>query len=396
MPAELNRTALYDEPLAGGARLVDFGGWEMPLHYGSQIDEHHHVRRDAGMFDVSHMLAIDVEGVRAHDYLRTLLANDVAKLEATGAALYSCMLNDAGGVLDDLIVYLRAPGSYRVVVNAGTAAKDLVWMLERARAFGTGAKESTGAQVGAGAEAGTGAHARTGADVSTGVALRPRHDLAMLALQGPDARTRMWSTVVPLRAASEPLAPFRCAELDDVFIARTGYTGEDGFEVMVPTHAAVALWRDLLRGGFAACGLGARDTLRLEAGMALYGQDMDERVTPMEAGLGWTVALGGTRAFIGRAALEGRAPRFVTHGLVLRDKGVLRAHQRVRTGHGDGEIASGSFSPTLGMSIGLARLPCASRIGDEVQVQIRDKWLDARVVKYPFVRRGKSLLAPID
>ncbi|MCC7546992.1 MAG: glycine cleavage system aminomethyltransferase GcvT [Burkholderiales bacterium] len=362
MAIELQRTALHAEHLAAGARLIDFGGWEMPLHYGSQIDEHHHVRRTAGMFDVSHMLAIDIEGARARDFLRGLLANDVARLAQPGAALYSCMLNESGGVIDDLIVYLRAPERYRVVVNAGTADRDLAWMRERVRPFDADA------------------------------VLTPRRDLAILALQGPEARARFWSAVPSLRAAAEPLAPFRCAESGTAFIARTGYTGEDGYEVMVPAGEVVALWRALRGAGFAPCGLGARDTLRLEAGMALYGQDMDESVTPMEAGLAWTVALDDARDFLGRGALEQRSPRFHAHGLVLRDKGVLRAHQQVRTAHGEGEITSGSFAPTLGMSIALARLPRGTASGEGVQVCIRDRWLDARVVRYPFVRRGRSLL----
>jgi len=366
MAGEPKRTPLHAEHLAAGARMIDFGGWDMPLHYGSQIDEHHSVRRDAGMFDVSHMLAMDVEGAQAFDFLRELLANDVARLEGPGAGLYSCMLNEAGGVIDDLIVYQRAPERYRIVVNAGTADKDLDWIRARAR-------ESAAA-----------------------LELAPRRDLAMLALQGPNARERLWAAVPALRPASEPLAPFGCTDFEDSFIARTGYTGEDGFELLVSAAAVVALWRDLRAAGFAPCGLGARDTLRLEAGMALYGQDMDEGVTPMEAGLGWTVALGAGRGFVGRAALEARAPRFAMRGLVLRDKGVLRAHQKVRTAHGEGEITSGSFSPTLGVSVALARLPPASAAGDGVQVSIRDRWLDARVVNYPFVRRGKSLLAPLE
>jgi len=366
MNAALRRTALHPEHVAAGARLIDFGGWEMPLHYGSQIDEHHQVRRDAGMFDVSHMLAIDIEGGSAENFLRFLLANDVAKLAELGAALYSCMLDEDGGVLDDLIVYLRGPGRYRAVVNAGTADGDLAWMRAQARHFG--------------------------ADL----ALVPRRDLAMLALQGPNAAGRLWSARPPLKQVGEPLATFRCAESGDLFIARTGYTGEDGFELLLPTGEAPAMWREMQRAGFAPCGLGARDTLRLEAGMALYGQDMDASVTPLEAGLGWTVHRGEGRAFVGRVALERRTVRFDMHGLVLRDKGVLRAHQPVRTLHGEGIVTSGSFAPTLGVSIALARLPRASTAGDNVQVQIRDRWLDARVVRYPFVRRGKSLIAPIE
>jgi aminomethyltransferase len=358
----LKRTPLFGEHVAAGARLVDFGGWEMPLHYGSQIEEHHRVRRDAGVFDVSHMLAIDVSGAAARDFLRHLLANDVARLVRQGQALYSCMLREDGGVLDDLIVYFLGAAGFRLVVNAGTAQKDLDWILEqRARA-------------------------------APGVQVQARHDLAMLAVQGPHARERLWQVRSAVRGSTEGLPAFHAAGAGAMLVARTGYTGEDGFEVMLDAAAAPALWRDLLAAGVAACGLGARDTLRLEAGLNLYGQDMDESTTPLEAGLGWTVAASAGRDFVGAEALARRIPRFQLHGVVLRDKGVLRSHQRIRTAHGTGEITSGSFSPTLSRSIALARLPGACSPGEQVEVEIRDRQLAAQVVNYPFVRKGKSLL----
>jgi aminomethyltransferase len=358
----LQRTPLFDEHRRANARLTDFGGWEMPLHYGSQIEEHHRVRRDAGVFDVSHMLGIDVEGSAARAFLERLLANDVARLTAPGKALYSCLLAEDGGILDDLIVYWLGGERFRLVVNAGTAGKDSAW-IERQRD-------------------------RHAPDVR----LRERRDLAILAVQGPNARERVWQVRPQFRAASEALAPFEAREVGSSLVARTGYTGEDGFEIMLAAGDAPALWRELLGAGVAPCGLGARDTLRLEAGMNLYGQDMDESTTPHEVGLAWTVADTPGREFIGRAALTRRAPRFQQLGLVLSDRGVLRSHQRVRDVHGEGQITSGTFSPTLARSIALARLPRACRPGETLEVEIRDRWLAAQAVKYPFVRRGKSLL----
>ncbi len=362
------KTPLHARHLELGARLVDFGGWDMPLQYGSQLEEHHAVRRDAGMFDVSHMRAVDVEGARAHEFLRALLANDVARLVAPGKALYSCMLNDAGGVVDDLIVYFREPGRYRLVVNAGTADKDLAWIGARAAGFGLG--------------------------------LRPRTDLAMIAVQGPNARAKA-AGLLPAGDAARALAleAFFGVTLGmlggEVFVARTGYTGEDGFEIMLPAEHAVSLWNRLLDAGVRPCGLGARDTLRLEAGMNLYGNDMDETTTPLESGLAWTVVLDAGRDFLGRGALEAQraagVPRKLV-GLLLEDKGVLRSHQKVYPGTGGvGETTSGSYSPTLERSIALARVPASA--GSDVEVDIRGKRLRARVVRPPFVRHGRVLIA---
>jgi aminomethyltransferase len=359
----LKQTPLNSEHRRLGARLTDFGGWEMPLHYGSQIEEHHHVRRAAGMFDVSHMLAVDIEGGDARALLRGVLANDVARLQQPGKALYSCMLAQDGGVLDDLIAYYLGDGWYRVVVNAGTADSDLQWLLAQ--------------------------RDRLARDVK----VQPRRDLAIIAVQGPQARERVWQVRPDARATTEPLVYFQAVQAGELFVARTGYTGEDGFELMLPAGRAERLWADLHHAGVTPCGLGARDTLRLEAGMNLYGQDMDRSVTPMEAGLAWTVSMADERTFVGRQALERRTPRFQLLGLVLDGKGVLRSHQSVRCAHGNGEVTSGTFSPTLGRAIALARLPRAVRVGDAVEVQIRDKWLPAQAVIYPFVRHGKSLLS---
>jgi aminomethyltransferase len=348
---------------AAGARMVDFGGWDMPVHYGSQVEEHHAVRREAGLFDVSHMLVVDVTGKDARAFLQALLANDVGKLKTPGKALYSCMLTEKGGVVDDLIVYRFDDEIFRVVVNAGTADKDLAWM-EKVRS-----------------------------DRRAEVAIEPRRDLAIIAIQGPQARERFGQAFPETLRATEGLAAFSAVRIAGMMIARTGYTGEDGFEVIVPVERAVDIWAKLVAAGARPAGLGARDTLRLEAGMNLYGQDMDENVSPLDAGLAWTVDLGSERPFIGRQALEagGQARQFV--GLLLLDAGgVLRAHQKVKSAAGEGEVTSGTFSPTLGRSIALARVPLAVKPGDTVQVLVRDKALAARVVKPPFVRNGRTLV----
>jgi aminomethyltransferase len=361
MTTTARKTALYDEHVAAGARMVDFGGWDMPLHYGSQKEEHHAVRRHAGVFDVSHMTIVDVEGGSAQVFLRRLLANDVAKLTVPGKALYTCMLNEAGGVIDDLIVYFFTPERYRLVVNAATREKDLAWIERQAAA--------------------------------EDVRITERPELAMLAVQGPEAR-QLAAAILPPAHREEALAlkPFFGLDAGDWFVARTGYTGEDGFEIVMPEGEAPAAWRALLDAGAAPCGLAARDTLRLEAAMNLYGNDMDEDTSPLEAGLGWTIAWEpADREFVGRAAVEAVKAdpdrrRFV--GLLLEDKGVLRGHQRVVVdGFGEGETTSGGFAPTLGRSIALARLPAGDY--DRAQVDIRGKLLDVRIVPTPFVRNGQ-------
>ena len=360
----LKQTALNAVHRAAGAKMVDFGGWEMPLSYGSQIEEHHAVRRDAGMFDVSHMLAVDIEGAGARDFLRFALANNVDKLTLSGKALYSCLLRPDAGVLDDLIVYFLAEESFRIVVNAATADKDVAWFR------------------------------RLIAERAAALSLTPRRDLAMVAVQGPNARQRVWAALPGSRAATETLKPFVAVPFGECFVARTGYTGEDGFELLLPASRVAAIWEALAACGVKPCGLGARDTLRLEAGMNLYGQDMDETTSPLESGLAWTVDLASPRDFVGKTALLAARPSRQLAGLLLVDKGgVLRAHQSVHTDRGDGEITSGTFSPTLGASIALARLPESIQKDTTVQVAIRDKQLAARVVKPPFVRQGKALVS---
>jgi len=355
------KTRLYETHRSMGARIVPFGGWDMPIHYGSQIEEHHAVRRDAGMFDVSHMTVVDLRGAGARDFLRHLLANDVARLSQRGKALYSCMLNEQGGVIDDLITYYLDDRHYRMVVNAATTDKDLDWIGRQAAAFD--------------------------------VEVVPRRDLGMIAVQGPNARSRALPLLPPaLQDRAGDLKPFAGVEAEGWMVARTGYTGEDGFEVMLPDSQVVAFWNGLAAAGVRPCGLGARDTLRLEAGMNLYGADMDEETTPLEAGLAWTVAFEPSeRDFVGRAALEalkaaGSHRRMV--GLVLTGRGILRAHQKVYDGDAEvGEITSGGFSPTMERSIAFARVDRG--VGGQCQVEIRGKRVDAQVVKLPFVRNGR-------
>lgn len=359
------KTLLNETHRALGAKMVDFGGWDMPIHYGSQLDEHNLVRADAGMFDVSHMTVVDLHGAQVRAFLRRLLANSVDKLKVPGKALYSCMLNPQGGVIDDLIVYFLADDFFRMVVNASTREKDLAWIREQAAAFN--------------------------------VEVTERDDLAIIAVQGPNARAKVIELVAEGdRAVLEKLARFAAAEVtgaqgEALFVARTGYTGEDGFEILVPQDNVIAFWNALASGGVRPAGLGARDTLRLEAGMNLYGQDMDEAISPFEAALAWTVALDEDRAFIGRDVLEaqkaaGTARQMI--GLVMDEKGVLRHGQTVLTASGDGEILSGTFSPTLGKGIAFARVP-AGDLG-QVRVDIRGRQVPVRVVKFPFVREGQA------
>jgi aminomethyltransferase len=343
--------------------MVDFGGWDMPVNYGSQIGEHHAVRRASGMFDVSHMLAIDVHGAGAREFLRCALANNVDKLRDPGRALYACMLNHTGGVVDDLIVYFFSEEWFRLVVNAGRAEGDLAWLDALEQIAGVAP------------------------------AIRPRRDVAMIAVQGPDARERVWQALPDTRAASAAMRPFHALQSGEVILARTGYTGEDGFELMLPSARAEALWQRLLGLGVQPCGLGARDTLRLEAGMNLWGQDMDESVSPLDAGLAWTVDLTSPRDFVGKAALLAHPQRWQLLGLMLAENaGVLRSHQKVATAQGEGEVTSGTFSPSLERSIALARIPLGVEVGAPVQVSVRGRQLAAKVVRPPFVRNGTILV----
>ncbi|MAG43713.1 MAG: glycine cleavage system protein T [Oceanospirillaceae bacterium] len=354
------KTPLYDCHLDAGGKIVDFGGWDMPIHYGSQIQEHNAVREAAGMFDVSHMTIVDVRGPDAKAYLQKLLANDVDKLKETGKALYTGMLNNDGGVIDDLIVY-RMDGWFRTVVNCATREKDLEWMTAHTKGF----------------------------DIS----LTERPEMAMVAVQGPEALGMVQKVRPEAADLIDNLKVFQGLPQHGWFYARTGYTGEDGLEIMIPKEDAADFWQQLSEAGVQPCGLGARDTLRLEAGMNLYGNDMDESVSPLIAGMGWTVAWEpADRDFIGRAALEAEKADGVAMkqvGLVLETRGVMRSHQKVIVeGAGEGEVTSGTFSPTLQYSIAIARVPATT--GDTAQVDLRGKLTDVRVIKLPFVRNGQK------
>lgn len=356
-----NKTVLHAKHIEAGAKMVDFHGWEMPINYGSQIEEHHAVRQDAGMFDVSHMTIVDVKGTQAKDYLRYLLANDVAKLQDKGKALYSGMLNEQGGVVDDLIVYHFDATNYRLVVNSATREKDMNWLLDKAEGFD--------------------------------VTITERPEFAMIAVQGPNAKQK--AATLFSAAQNEAVAGMKMfygVQAEDLFIATTGYTGEAGYEIMVPNEQAADFWQKLLDAGVKPCGLGARDTLRLEAGMNLYGQDMDETISPLAANMGWTISWEpADRDFVGRQVLEQQkiAGTDKLVGLVMTDKGVLRSGLKVMADGGEGVITSGTFSPTLGHSIAMARVPAS--VGETVEVEMRKKWVTVKVVKPSFVRNGKKV-----
>ncbi|NNF15788.1 MAG: glycine cleavage system aminomethyltransferase GcvT [Gammaproteobacteria bacterium] len=358
------QTTLYPLHVDAGAQIVDFGGWAMPLHYGSQVEEHHLVRKSCGLFDVSHMTIVDISGAQAESFLSVLLANDVARLKANGNAMYSCMLNDDGGVVDDLITYRRDAGHFRMVVNAATRDNDLAWMNARAQAFD--------------------------------VELTEQPDYAMIAVQGPTAnqvfaRVAEHHGLAGLWSKVKELKPFNGCEYNSVYVGRTGYTGEDGYEIMMPAAHAADTWKAFIAAGAGPCGLGCRDTLRIEAGLNLYGTDMDQSTTPLEAGLAWTVNFTDPdRDFIGRQALEqqkaaGQLPWF--GGIILDGRGVIRGGQQVvRADGGAGIVTSGTFSPTMGRSIGFVRI--ADGDSPECTVNIRKREIAAHLCALPFVRNG--------
>ncbi|OGT05646.1 MAG: glycine cleavage system protein T [Gammaproteobacteria bacterium GWF2_41_13] len=362
-----NRTPLYESHLKAGAKVVDFHGWDMPVNYGSQIEEHHCVRKDAGVFDVSHMTIVEVEGKDARAFLHHLVPNNVDKLKNTGKALYTAMLSEDGGIIDDLIIYYLRDDFYRLVVNSATREKDLAWLQKQARSFHVTVTERLG--------------------------------FAMLAVQGPHAIEKVKQVVSPEKmAVIDQLKPFNGLPVDHWFIARTGYTGEDGLEITVPANQAPAFFEALLKVGVHPCGLGARDTLRLEAGMNLYGQDMDETVTPLESNIGWTIAWEPLdRQFIGRKISETQQTEGVKRilvGILLTERGIPRTHDKVMVNGQDvGEITSGTFSPTLEKGIAFARIQ-ASVLGKHCVVESRGKLLQGEFVKLPFVRNGKPVFQP--
>jgi len=358
----LLQTPLLIEHLKLKARVVDFGGWALPVNYGSQVDEHNAVRKDAGMFDVSHMTVSDVTGTQTIDFLRYLLANDVDKIASNGKALYSCMLNENGGVIDDLIVYRLNDEHCRLVTNASTNEKDMQWIKKQAASYDITFTEQPG--------------------------------LALIAVQGPNAIDKTKETFANYANLISSLSRFQGGFIESnptldssIFIGRTGYTGEDGLELLIPADQAAKHWQAFLNNGIQPCGLGARDTLRLEAGMALYGNDLDENHTPLESGLKWTTAIN-ERDFIGKKALTDQTPKHKLIGLTLEERGVLRGHQAVVINDEKvGEITSGTFSPSLQKSIALARIShdAQAKIDDIIHVEVRNKKLQCRVTKYPFL-----------
>lgn len=357
------KTPLYEQHLAANAKMSDFAGWEMPLSYTSPIEEHKQVRNDAGMFDVSHMTVVDFKGSESRDFLRHLITNDVDKLTSDGKALYSCMLNENGGIVDDLIVYKICTDHYRMVINAATHDKDLAWINKNINDFDVELAEET--------------------------------NIAMLAIQGPHAIEKTQQVFTKeQQTATKDLESFQGVAVNNWWIARTGYTGEDGYEIILPATEATEFWNKLIEVGVKPCGLIARDSLRLEAGMRLYGSDMDETTTPLESGLGWAIAWEPKdRDFIGKEALIKQKAIGTTQkvvGLILEGRGVLRPHQKVILDDNNfGETTSGGFSPTLGVSIALARIPKIT--ADKCFVEIREQQIPAKIVKPVFARNGKPV-----
>lgn len=373
MQETYKKTILHNLQLKIGAKMIGFGAWLLPVHYGSQILEHHAVRQDAGLFDVSHMRVIDIKGLGSKKFLGYLLSNDVEKLTYNGQALYSCMCNSNGGIIDDLIVYKLHDEFYRLVVNAGRADDDLIWIksLQESKSYD--------------------------AEIIS------QKNLSILALQGPEAKRYLEEVLKVTIGGADcsqftSLKPFFSKyflneELGDFLIARTGYTGEDGFEIIAKPEQVVELWKMLIDLGVKPCGLGARDSLRIEAGLNLYGQDMDESTNPFDVNLGWTVGLGNERDFVGKNEILCQGQSFQFCGIrAIKENGIFRAGQHVTSKYGDGLMTSGTFSPTLAQSIGLAKLPMNLPFGERVQVHIRNKLVDAEVVKLPFVRKGKVLI----
>ncbi len=357
----MKHTALYDQHTRLNAKLVDFSGWEMPIQYTSQIAEHQAVRTSVGLFDVSHMAIVDIQGTESIPFLRHLLANDIHKLKHNGQALYTCMLNEQGGIIDDLIAYRLRPDYFRCIINAACVTDDIAWIQQQAAAFS--------------------------------VVIEQPEDLCILALQGPQARTLATSLLPePFQQAVTALKPFHAFHHDTGLIARTGYTGEDGLELVLPSKAANHFWERAMEAHVTPCGLAARDTLRIEAGLNLYGQDMDQRTSPLISNLAWTVSFTDPdRHFIGRKALIQEQHNGITEklvGIAMTERGVLRNGQAIQFNNGtQGIITSGSFSPTLNHAIGFARVPIET--SEQGSIVVRKKTIPVQLTSLPFVRQGK-------
>jgi aminomethyltransferase len=357
------RTPLYDAHLAAGARMVEFAGFDMPVQYKGVLEEHAAVREGVGIFDVSHMGEVEIRGPKALEAGNRLSTNDLAKC-IDGQAQYGALCNDKGGVIDDIIVYRYSPEHLFICVNASGREKDFDWMKS---------------------------HAGDGARVT-----QHSDDWAQIAIQGPKAA----ALVERLSPGATALAYYHfkdatVAGIPGCVLARTGYTGEDGFEVFVRPESARKLWDTLVQGGAMPCGLGARDSLRLEVAYRLYGNDMDEHHTPLESGLGWIVKLDKPGGFVGSQALidqkkEGLKTRLA--GFKLTGKGIARhGYPALHDGQKVGEVTSGTMSPLLKESIGLVWLPAAlCKEGTAFDVEIRGKPVAAVVVKTPFVVKHAS------
>ncbi|MEG4516561.1 MULTISPECIES: glycine cleavage system aminomethyltransferase GcvT [unclassified Microcoleus] len=365
-PSQLARTPLYDLSLQLKARMVPFSGWEMAVQYAGISSEHQAVRQQAGMFDISHMGKFGLRGKQIIEKFQPLVPSDLSRLQP-GQAQYTVLLNAKGGILDDIIFYCQEPdattGEERavIIVNAATRLADKAWItthLELSELSFTDLSE----------------------------------DKVLIAIQGPEAVNYLQPFVEDNLAQIKAFGHLETNLLgQQSFIARTGYTGEDGFEIMVDAEVGKELWRKLLEAGVVPCGLGARDTLRLEAAMALYGQDIDDNITPLEAGLGWVVHLDTKGDFIGREVLEqqkasGVSKRLV--GLEMQGRHIARhGYPVIFEGETVGEVTSGTLSPTLNRAVALAVVPAKlAKIGQELEIQIRGKNYPASVVKKPFYR----------
>lgn len=365
----LKRTPLFDEHVKAGAQMVDFGGWEMPVRYVGDKAEHAAVREDVGVFDVSHMGEVFIEGEQATEAINTLLTNDARSL-VDGQAMYAGMLNEQGTFVDDVVAYRFNAQKYLVVINAGNRDKDVAWINAQVEAKFSGT-----------------ATARNESDA-----------WGQLAVQGRNAERILQAlTDTPL----SEVAFYHFAEgtlsVDNgpthAVIARTGYTGEDGFELYVPADRASDVWRAVTAAGVQPCGLACRDTLRLEAGMSLYGNDIDETTTPLEASLSWIVKLNKEEAFNGKSALLAQKEAGLTRrlrGIVLKDRGIARHGYSLHDSAGNaiGEVTSGTMAPHLGKAIAIGYVAADhAKFGTEIFVDVRGRKLAAEIVKLPFYKR---------
>jgi aminomethyltransferase len=362
MSHPLRQTALHEVHIESGGCMREQDGWALPAHYGTPLEEHRAVRSAAGMFDLSHLLALDVCGAGATAWLRHLLANDVAQLGTPGSAMHSCMLDEHGGVLDEFVVFRISSHEYRIIVHAARVERVVEWMRSRI--------------------------ASTGANLTLGT----RKDLAMIGIEGPETLSRAMRAIPELNTATGIPSPFAAVRLSDLFIARAGFTGEEALAIALPDGRTEGVWRALLDAGVRPCGHEVRDTLRIEAGLPLYGQDIDASLTPFDVGLRRSANLDDPeRHFIGRTALEMRPPRWRLMGLVADAESALRPGLRVRTPYGEGTTTSCTFSPAMKCQIALVRLPRTAVPDETAIVETSPGRVMARVVGLPFVRSGTTV-----